>query len=139
MWVGTYIGQIRPHTIFGGADWVRGVSVALIAVGIAIRWTAILTLGKSFSVNVAIHAKQTVKRAGIFRFARHPSYTGLLLIFTALGVHTRNWEALAVMTLPSIVALLYRIHVEELALRNAFGAEYVDYSKTTKRIIPGIY
>jgi protein-S-isoprenylcysteine O-methyltransferase Ste14 len=29
--------------------------------------------------------------------------------------------------------------VEEIALRDAFGAEYADYSKSTKRLIPGIY
>jgi len=137
--VGTEIGHTRPHTIFGAADWVRVVSIALMAIGIAIRWTAIMTLGKSFSVNVAIHAKQTVIRTGIFRYVRHPSYTGLLVIFAAMGVHTRNWEALALMTLPSVAALLYRIHVEEIALNEAFGADYADYSKSTKRLIPGVY
>jgi protein-S-isoprenylcysteine O-methyltransferase Ste14 len=36
-------------------------------------------------------------------------------------------------------ALLYRIHVEEAALTGAFGAEYVEYSRRVKRLIPGIY
>ena len=36
-------------------------------------------------------------------------------------------------------ALLYRIHVEERALTEAFGAEYVQYSQVTKRLVPGIY
>jgi protein-S-isoprenylcysteine O-methyltransferase Ste14 len=36
-------------------------------------------------------------------------------------------------------ALLYRIHVEERALRGAFGEEYVAYSRVTKRLVPGIY
>ncbi len=31
---------------------------------------------------------------------------------------------------PTTAALLYRIHVEEIALRDAFGAEYADYSKS---------
>jgi protein-S-isoprenylcysteine O-methyltransferase Ste14 len=29
--------------------------------------------------------------------------------------------------------------VEEIALRSAFGAEYEEYAKTTKRLIPGVY
>jgi protein-S-isoprenylcysteine O-methyltransferase Ste14 len=29
--------------------------------------------------------------------------------------------------------------VEEDALTGAFGDEYVEYSRTTKRLIPGIY
>jgi protein-S-isoprenylcysteine O-methyltransferase Ste14 len=35
--------------------------------------------------------------------------------------------------------LLYRIHVEEAALMQAFGEAYRDYSRTTKRLLPGIY
>jgi protein-S-isoprenylcysteine O-methyltransferase Ste14 len=109
------------------------------AAGLAIRWTAIVTLGKSFSVNLAIHATQTVKRTGIFHYARHPSYSGLIVIFLALGVRMRNWEALAIMFMPTTAALLYRIHVEEEALNLALGADYQDYSRTTKRLVPGIY
>ncbi len=41
--------------------------------------------------------------------------------------------------IPCTLALLYRIHVEEIALRQAFGAEYEDYSRTTKRLFPFIY
>jgi protein-S-isoprenylcysteine O-methyltransferase Ste14 len=36
-------------------------------------------------------------------------------------------------------ALLYRISVEERALTEAFGLEYLQYSQETKRLIPGIY
>jgi protein-S-isoprenylcysteine O-methyltransferase Ste14 len=40
---------------------------------------------------------------------------------------------------PPFAALLYRIHVEEAALTGAFGEQYTDYSRTTKRLVPGIY
>jgi protein-S-isoprenylcysteine O-methyltransferase Ste14 len=40
---------------------------------------------------------------------------------------------------PSFAALLYRIHVEEKALCDAFGEEYQEYSRITKRLIPGVY
>jgi protein-S-isoprenylcysteine O-methyltransferase Ste14 len=43
-----------------------------------------------------------------------------------------------VLILPT-AALLYRIHVEEMALTEAFGEEYLEYSRTTKRLLPGIY
>lgn len=119
--------------------WMRYVVVSLMALGLAIRWTAILTLGRSFSVNVAIHATQTLHRTGLFRYMRHPSYTGMLLMFLALGLDTRNWIGLAVIVVLPIAALLYRMHVEEAALTGAFGSEYVEYSKTTKRLIPGLY
>jgi protein-S-isoprenylcysteine O-methyltransferase Ste14 len=43
------------------------------------------------------------------------------------------------MLIPTTAALLYRIHVEEALLRKAFGEEYVEYSRATKRLFPGIY
>ena len=39
------------------------------------------------------------------------------------GMHTRNWVGLAITLVPTTAALLYRIHVEEDALRPAFGQE----------------
>lgn len=136
---GIWFSEVHPHTIFDGAPWVRTASVVVLAVGLVIRWIAIATLGKYFSANVAIHATQTVQTAGLFRFVRHPSYSGLLLIFAAIGLHTRNWIGLAIVFIPPTLALLYRIHVEEIALNQAFGSGYADYSRTTKRLIPGIY
>jgi protein-S-isoprenylcysteine O-methyltransferase Ste14 len=135
MWIaGTY-----PHTMFGGAHWLVTVGLVLFVFGLAIRWTAIATLGKSFSANVAIHASQTVHKTGLFALVRHPSYSGMVLIFVAVGLITRNWISLGVIVIPPMAALLYRIHVEEAALVEAFGNEYVSYSRVTKRLIPGVY
>jgi len=78
-------------------------------------------------------------RQGVHSIVRHPSYVGMLIIFFAIGVHSRNWLGLAVVMVPTTPALLYRIHVDEIALRDAFGEEYADYGKSTKRLIPGIY
>jgi protein-S-isoprenylcysteine O-methyltransferase Ste14 len=136
-----WIGDRSTPNMFGGAHWLRPliISDALMIVGLAVRWTAILTLGKAFSSNVAIQESQTIQRSGLYRIVRHPSYLGMLIIFLAIGVHSRNWLGLAVVLVPTTAALLYRMHVEEIALRDAFGAEYADYSKSTKRLIPGIY
>jgi protein-S-isoprenylcysteine O-methyltransferase Ste14 len=70
---------------------------------------------------------------------RHPSYLGLEICFLAVGLHTGNWACLALMLIAPTLAVLYRIHIEEQALLGAFGAEYADYSRTTKRLIPGVY
>jgi len=60
-------------------------------------------------------------------------------VFVAVALHERNWLAAAVVLVPTTAALLYRIHVEEAALHQAFGAQYEAYSKRTKRLIPAIY
>jgi protein-S-isoprenylcysteine O-methyltransferase len=60
-------------------------------------------------------------------------------VFVAIALHERNWLAAAVVIILPTLALLYRIHVEEAALREAFGEQYSSYCNTTKRLIPGIY
>jgi protein-S-isoprenylcysteine O-methyltransferase Ste14 len=88
---------------------------------------------------VAIHATQKLNQSGLFRLMRHPSYTGMMLIFLAMGLATRSWLGLGIIVGLPAAALLYRMHVEEAALTGAFGEEYVEYSQRTKRLIPGIY
>lgn len=132
-------GSVTPHNLFGGASWVGMAGLVLFVIGLAVRWSAITTLGRFFSVNVAIRSDQTVQKRGLYRFVRHPSYSGVLLIFTAIGLCTRNWLDLAIMLLPTTAALLYRIRVEEAALHQAFGEEYGAYCRSTKRLIPGVY
>ena len=134
-----WISDAQPPTMFGGARWLRSLSVAVIVIGLWIRWTAIFTLGRAFSANVAIQHSQKVYKTGLYRFVRHPSYLGLLLIFLAIGLHSRNWIGLTVMMVPTAGALWYRIHIEEAILTQAFGDEYRTYIRATKRLIPRIY
>ena len=137
--LGSWYSAVHPQTMFGGAHWVKTASVVILAAGLAIRWTSILSLGRAFSVNVAIHADQKLYRKGLYSLVRHPSYTGMLVLFAAIGVRMQNWVSLAIVLIPSFAALLYRIHVEETALGQAFGQEYAEYSRATKRLVPGIY
>jgi protein-S-isoprenylcysteine O-methyltransferase len=119
--------------------WLKPVGVGLMIFGLAVRITAILTLGRSFTVDVATHASQSIQRSGLYSIVRHPSYLGLEICFLAVGLHSRNWACLALMLVVPTAAVLYRIHVEEKALLGAFGEDYAVYIRTTRRLIPGVY
>jgi protein-S-isoprenylcysteine O-methyltransferase Ste14 len=145
---GTIVGSIFaaewlhdnvPAPMFPGALWPRYAAIFLMIAGLLIRWTAILSLGKAFSVNVAIRTTQTLCQSGPYRLVRHPSYSGMLICFLAIGLAQRNWIGAAVVIVPTTAAVLYRIHVEEAALIEGFGSQYQSYRRTTKRLIPGIY
>ena len=142
------VGSIRisdwMHGIFpvdmpGGYSWLRPAALGILISGLLIRALAILTLGSAFSTNVATRAGQKLQRGGLYRFVRHPSYLGLELILLAFALHSRTWACFAVVLVPPTLAVLYRIQVEEIALWLAFGADYEDYSRSTKRLIPGVY
>jgi len=133
----------RAPEFFGGSleaiFYVRTAALLILILGLAVRWTAILTLGHAFSANVAIRDAQQLRTTGLYAVVRHPSYLGMEIIFLAIGLYAGNWLALAIMLVPTTAALIYRIHVEETVLRGAFGQQYADYSAKTKRLIPGIY
>ena len=114
-----------------------GLTVMII--GIAIRWSAIRTLGKYFSGKVAIQPGHQLIRDGLHKYVRHPSYTGLLLAHLGLGLSFVNWFTLGFSVIPFVVAVWYRMRVEDAALQTAFGVVYLDYSKHAKRLIPKLY
>lgn len=134
-----WISHVVPAPMFRRAHWLRLTGLLILVVGLVIRWAAVWNLGSAFSANVAIRETQKVRTTGLYRYVRHPSYLGLVLIFLAIGIYSRNWISLAIVLVPPTLALLYRIRIEEGALREAFGEEYVAYSRTTKRLIPGVY
>ncbi|MCB9896945.1 MAG: isoprenylcysteine carboxylmethyltransferase family protein [Planctomycetes bacterium] len=117
----------------------QATATALLLAGLVLRWTAILTLGRFFTVDVAVHEGHRVVRAGPYRFVRHPSYTGLLVALLGLGVFYGSWAGLLVLMLPITLALRRRILVEEDVLARALGAEYTEYCAHTKRLLPGVW
>ncbi|MGA2571942.1 MAG: isoprenylcysteine carboxylmethyltransferase family protein [Terracidiphilus sp.] len=120
-------------------DFLRMAAFVLLVAGLVVRIAAIVNLGRAFSTNVAIRSAQSVQRNGLYRIVRHPSYLGTEIILLAAGLHTHNWACLAIFAVLPTAAVLNRIRVEEAALLNAFGEEYADYMRTTKRLIPGVY
>jgi protein-S-isoprenylcysteine O-methyltransferase len=112
---------------------------SVMAFGLALRWWAIITLGRFFTVDVAIHRDHQIVRTGPYRFVRHPSYSGLVFAFLGLGLLLGNWISVLVLMVPIVVALAARIAVEERALHAAFGADYAEYAAHTKRLVPGLY
>ena len=129
----------RPGYLPFPRAWLRAVAFPLFAGGLTFRWWAVITLGKFFTVDVATHDDHALVDTGPFRYVRHPSYTGLIAAFLAFGVSLGNAASLLVLIVPIIVALAYRMRVEEAALRKALGASYVDYCARTKRLIPGVF
>lgn len=136
---GGWFAATHPASPAFTGRWLMPAALTLLVGGLLMRWTAILSLGRAFSVNVAIRTGQQVKQDGLYRLVRHPSYSALLLMLLSVGLSMHNWIALAITLIPPILALLYRIRVEERALAEAFGSEYVTYCNATKRLIPAVY
>jgi len=115
------------------------IGQVLIAGGLAIRWAAILTLKDFFTVDIAIVPDQRIIDRGIYRFIRHPSYTGSLISFLGLGITFANWLSILAIIIPITGAFLYRVRIEEAELHRAFGDEYAAYVQRTRRFVPFLF
>ncbi|MBI3968043.1 MAG: isoprenylcysteine carboxylmethyltransferase family protein [Chloroflexi bacterium] len=117
---------------------VRLLGVALVTTGFALRFTAVLTLGRQFSTGVGLQDQHRLVRSGIYRWVRHPAYLAMLLTFSGAPLVFRSVPGLAYAVLMLFV-LRARIAAEEALLAREFGVEYDAYSKQTWRLLPGIW
>ncbi len=115
------------------------IGIAIVIFGFIIRYTAIIQLKKAFTVDVAIAKNHQLKMDGLYKKLRHPSYLGLLLEFLGFSMLFNSWVSIFVINIPILIIMAYRMHVEEKFLLEAFGDDYRNYMRKTKRILPGIY
>jgi protein-S-isoprenylcysteine O-methyltransferase Ste14 len=96
-------------------------------------------LGKHFTGDVKASADQPVIDQGMYRWVRHPSYTGGMLMYLGTGLALTNWLSALIITLAGAAGYLYRVRVEERALQSALGGRYQEYMTRTKRFIPFVF
>jgi protein-S-isoprenylcysteine O-methyltransferase len=133
-------GSLPDLTFGAGAATVtRPLGLGVFIAGLALRWYAIVYLGRFFTVNVAIASDQRVIDTGPYRYVRHPSYTGALAAFLGIGLLLNHAAALVMITVPPLLVFLRRIHIEEAALLAGLGDNYRAYMRRTRRLVPGIY
>lgn len=114
------------------------VGLALMAGGLVFRAWAIGQLGRYFVPEVAIRPGQRVLDRGLYRYLRHPSYTGTFITVIGYALALNNWLSLVIMLVIPGVVYGWRMRVEEAALTEAFGEEYRAYMRRTKRLVPFI-
>lgn len=118
---------------------LRYLCVALIAAALAVRLTAAAQLGASFSRNVGVRDGARLVTRGIYSKVRHPGYLAELLAFAGIAVAFNHPFTSSASFLLPLAAFLYRIRLEERALKAGYGKEYEEYAGRTSRLIPFIY
>ena len=113
-----------------------GLAVQSGSFGLAV-W-ARRTLGRNWSAPINIKLDHQLVRSGPYRVLRHPIYTAVLgmaagTVLTIGKVH--GLLAIAVI----VFAYIRKIRLEEASLREAFGAEYDEYRRTTWGLVPGLF
>jgi protein-S-isoprenylcysteine O-methyltransferase Ste14 len=140
IWAAGYARGMAPWARIRGlqpAGYVVGATVTFL--GLALRLWAVRTLGDFFRTSVTLHEGHRLVSGGPYRRLRHPSYTGMILAMTGIGIGQGNWLALAILTLGGLAAFAWRIRVEDAALRARFGAEWEAYAKHRWAVIPFVW
>lgn len=119
--------------------WLVPVGAALLALGMALRLWAIQTLGRLFTRKVQVASDQPVVTRGPYHWIRHPSYSGGILEFVALGLSFASlWPCLLASLVPT-AAYLLRLRHEEQVLARELGPPYREYMAHTWRLVPFVW
>ena len=118
---------------------LAAIGLMLFALGAAVRVLARRTLGRFFTYEITIKKEHRLVTHGIYRSIRHPLYTGILLLWfgAALALQSLIGFLLALALL--VPALAVRMRKEEAFLGTQFGAEYRDYMRRTRRLVPFVF
>ncbi len=130
-----FLGSLGP-TLPLAASFV---GAALMLSGLGLRYWAMDTLGRFFTNPITIHPDHVIVQDGPYRWIRHPAYTGGLFVAIGLPLVLGSLTAFAVALVLCGFAYVYRIHIEERALLERFGAHYEEYRATTSRLLPHVY
>jgi protein-S-isoprenylcysteine O-methyltransferase Ste14 len=119
------IPRIAPAWFDAVGHWPARVGTAISFFGLAL-----VALGWH-----QIHRAEGLVTTGLYRYMRHPQYTGILLFTLGWILH---WPSVITLLLWPILAAAYfwlARHEERLAFEE-FGGAYEAYSARTKRFIP---
>lgn len=119
----------QAHSVLLGAI---GAAVVLVGVGLAVY--ARIYLGRNWGMPMSRKEQPELVTGGPYAFVRHPIYTGIVLAMlgSAIG-ESVLWVILLIAFAPYFV---YSARREEELMREEFPAQYPEYMRRTKMIVP---
>jgi protein-S-isoprenylcysteine O-methyltransferase Ste14 len=127
-----------PRSYGNYPDWIRWLGALILLPGTSLLAAAHHYLGKSFHSLVVQKSGQVLVESGPYRFIRHPIYTAYILNYFGGGLLA---SSLVLTFVPGPLYLLFialRLHEEEAAMVDQFGAAYRAYMTRTGRFLPDL-
>lgn len=126
LWDTLGLGGIKSSVYYFSKHWpTRAIGV----------WMTLCGMLLVFLGWMKIHKSQGLVTSGIYRFMRHPQYTGIFLIIT--GWMFRWLNPTILIMYPILLILYYRLaRREENQVLKEFGDAYIRYKETTPMFLP---
>jgi radical SAM superfamily enzyme YgiQ (UPF0313 family)/protein-S-isoprenylcysteine O-methyltransferase Ste14 len=113
-----------PYTYFG--DFI-------LVMGIGLRSWVFYLFKKNNLTPYIFQKPKLLLTSGPVRFSRNPMVLGMMMILLGAAFALGSLSAFVTPILYYIFLTLYAIPIEEIALENAFGSQYLEYKQKVRR------
>lgn len=125
----------------GGDAWAKPDALTLTANllffgGLALVGAAAAGLGRALTPTPVPTEAGRLTTTGLYRFVRHPIYTGVLAVVAGITLRSGSWLHLA-LAAATVVFFDRKAAWEERALRDRYP-DYGDYAARTPKFVPRI-
>ena len=118
---------------------VVGILSTVFAIGgLAIAIVARRTLADNWSSSVTFKRDHELVITGIYRYMRHPIYTGILLMFLGTALLVGTFGALLGL-LVLFFTFWFKLRQEEALMTSHFPKDYPAYKQRVKALIPYVF
>lgn len=132
----TFLPDILP--IAADAAPLRIAGASLFTLGLAVALAARIRLGEQWSdiEDAELRREHSLVNDGVYRFVRHPIYSGDLALLIGFELAVNSWLVLGALALIPIV--VQRALREERVLARSLP-RYADYRRRVKGFVPFVF
>jgi len=113
-----------------------GLAITIIGLGFAV-W-ARFAIGRNWGGLITVQQDHKLMRTGPYGIVRHPIYSGFMLATLGTAIIVGEIGGLVSVAL-IVISWGYKARLEESFMIEQFGAEYEDYRRDVKGLIPGVW
>ncbi|HSL74714.1 MAG TPA: isoprenylcysteine carboxylmethyltransferase family protein [Ilumatobacteraceae bacterium] len=139
-WVAGQVVLLVALVVVPGRDdwptpaWLRLVAQVVFVTGIAVLIVASLRLGRALTPTPVPTSSGQLQTGGLYRYVRHPIYSGVLLIVVGITLRSGSFAVLA-LAVATVVFFDRKARWEEARLAERYPG-YAEYAARTPRFVP---
>jgi len=116
-------------------DLLGWIAIPIHFVALWLFWYSHDTIGRYWSIRIALKTEHQLVTEGPYRYVRHPLYTALFLGYLGTALALQSWTLVAGFPV-FIVSYLLFAKEEEQVMERGFGEAYCVYRRQTGMFLP---
>jgi len=120
---------------FFTTDSSKIIGFVLSTIALLFMVPALVKFAQSKNTLMTIRPANSLQTNGIYKISRNPMYTGLVFLYSSIGMLKGNWWTFILIPVIIIIVQSYVIKGEENYLQRVFSEDYTQYKKKVRRWI----